>query len=397
MPAPLHTANALHLRQRHARYLRSCRMPGKYGIASETKFDDLARLAAHLLNAPIAAIVLASDTGPLLKSLIGLRWQAGDTLLSACLHAAKSTGPTVIADTHKHAWFRRHLIGTRESPLRFFAAIPVTDGSAKVAGTLVVMDSVPRTLAPDQLDALHAVSRQIMAHHELGCRHSTLRALAAHQENIKEQERKRIAQDIHDELGQNLMSLKLDLLRIQENVSATALARECASQIQSALHHLDNTICSVRHIINDLRPPVLTLGIYAAVQWQLEKFRRSTQLHCELDAHPLQWQGLLSDTQTEILFRLLQEALTNIARHANATRVLVRLDRNQFGLQMCISDDGIGIDSRVIKKHASFGLLGMRERLHELNGALHIVSTPGQGTALTIDIPLQDIPRTDLH
>ena len=267
-----------------------------------------------------------------------------------------------------------------------------------MSGRLVAMDTPrARPLSFEQLNALHAASRQITAQHQPGHRPGKLRELAAHQENIKEQERKRIAQDLHDELGQNLMSLKLDLLRIQDIVTATAIDKACAPPIQSAIHNLDSTLCAVRHIINDLRPPVLEFGLYAAIEWQLQKFRRASQLHCTLDANDEAWQGLLSSMQIDILFRILQESLTNIARHAKATCVLVSLRRSPCGLQMCIRDDGIGISSRDMAKQASFGLLGMRERLHALKGKLRIASAPGQGTMLTIDLPLQATPGADLH
>lgn len=214
-----------------------------------------------------------------------------------------------------------------------------------------------------------------------------LRQLAVYQTRLKEEERKRIARDIHDDLGQNLMALRIEVASL---VQRTTDAHPRLNQrARSVMDNVDSTIRSVRHIINDLRPAVLDLGLAAALEWQVDEFVKRSPLSCTLEIGVHESELKLDDARATALFRVCQEALTNISRHASASAVRIGLTRRHDSLELSISDNGIGgLPLQERRKGQSFGLLGMRERLVTLGGKLHIESVPGQGTTLVARIPL---------
>ena len=205
-----------------------------------------------------------------------------------------------------------------------------------------------------------------------------LRKLAHHQESVKEDERKRIARDIHDELGQNLMALRIDVA-----LMARPPAPLSKQWLAGALQQIDAIIKSVRSIINDLRPAVLDLGLPAALEWQVSQFKRRSGIDCQLQIDHDEF--VLNDKYATTLFRIVQEALTNIVRHAKASHVQIRMQRLDEQLLVKISDDGIGIGDA--HQTHGFGLVGMKERIYALGGTFSIDSKPGQGTAIVLSIP----------
>ena len=221
--------------------------------------------------------------------------------------------------------------------------------------------------------------------------HQNLRRLAAHADQIKEGERKRIAREIHDDLGQNLLAL-----RIEADMLATRTRDRhprLHARARSTLSQIDATIKSVRQIINDLRPNVLDLGLSAAVEWQIAEFRRRTGIACELVAEPKE--VTLGDHAATAFFRILQESLSNIVRHAHATNVRVELRSNGRLLTMTVTDNGIGLGDRERGKAGSFGLVGIEERISILGGAFSISSTDGEGTTVSVSVPLHDESAPD--
>ncbi len=216
--------------------------------------------------------------------------------------------------------------------------------------------------------------------------HQNLRRLAAHADQIKEGERKRIAREIHDDLGQNLLAL-----RIEADMLATRTRERhprLHERARSTLSQIDATIKSVRQIINDLRPNVLDLGLSAAVEWQIAEFRRRTGIACELVADP--GEVTLGDHGATAFFRILQESLSNIVRHAHATNVRVALAAGGGQLTMTVTDNGIGLGARERGKAGSFGLVGIEERIGLLGGSFSIRSTDGEGTTVCVSVPLHD-------
>jgi signal transduction histidine kinase len=208
-----------------------------------------------------------------------------------------------------------------------------------------------------------------------------LRALAARLQGAREEERKRVARDLHDHLGQALTAIKIEFSSL---IRGVAPGKERESQSLLAL--IDETIRSVGRISNDLRPAVLDhLGLVAAIEWAAREFRRRTGMKCRLDLPP---DDIVLDRELATsLFRILQETLTNVARHANATLVTVRLAEEHGSLILEVHDNGKGISEDQVSARSSLGLLGMRERALLLGGDLAISGAPGRGTTVRVRAP----------
>lgn len=208
--------------------------------------------------------------------------------------------------------------------------------------------------------------------------------LTEHRAQVKEDERRRIAREIHDELGQTLLALRLDVSLLE---ARTRHSHPLLNQrVRDAQKQLDATMKAVRSIINNLRPSVLDLGLTAAIEWQVNEFRRRSGIACDLEMDAEDY--ALDDQLATTLFRILQESLTNVIQHAHATHVLVDLRRQGASLGMRIVDNGIGMPRAPHSKKNSFGLIGVEERVHALNGEFSIDSKPGEGTILSVSIPL---------
>jgi signal transduction histidine kinase len=223
--------------------------------------------------------------------------------------------------------------------------------------------------------------------------HEHLRRLAAHADQIKEEERKRIAREIHDDLGQNLLAL-----RIEADLLASRTAQRhprLHERARATLAQIDATIRSVRQIINDLRPNVLDLGLNAAVDWLVSDFRRRTGVQCELIETDTDI--VLDDAQATAFFRILQESLNNITRHAQATYVRVDLSLREGVLAMNVADNGNGMARAPGAKPDSFGLIGIEERVRILGGKFAIHSAPGRGTTVSVAVRIAPAARQDSH
>lgn len=225
---------------------------------------------------------------------------------------------------------------------------------------------------------------------ELALRQSQqeLRELTAHQEWVKEDERKRIAREIHDDLGQNLLALRIDVSMLD---AATAVRYpDLNASIKAVLAQIDNTMKSVRAIINNLRPSVLDLGLQAAIEWQVQQFRNRAAIPCSLIIEQHDFDGMLDEETATSVFRIVQESLTNISRHAYASHAEITMRHENGTLIITIADNGVGAFPGNQRKPRSFGLIGIRERIHRLGGELEVESRPGQGTLLTFSIPVSE-------
>ena len=158
--------------------------------------------------------------------------------------------------------------------------------------------------------------------------------------------------------------------------------------VGSLLKQIDETIAAVRTIASDLRPAVLDLGLASAVEWQVQEFTRRTKIPCELTLRNMEFP--LNNARSTAVFRILQESLTNILRHASASQVQLRMERRDDTLEIEIRDDGVGIKTDALDKPQSFGLAGIRERVRLLGAEMHIRSQPGAGTTLNVSIPLRE-------
>jgi signal transduction histidine kinase len=208
-----------------------------------------------------------------------------------------------------------------------------------------------------------------------------LRALAGRLQSIREEERKRVAREIHDQLGQALTAIKLDVSSLVRDIP-----EDQRRQSTKTLTLVDETIRSVRRIATDLRPGMLDdLGLVATMEWAGEEFGARTGTQCHLDLPP---EDIVVDPDTAIaIFRIFQETLTNVARHANAKEVQARLTIENGNLILEVRDNGSGIPRERLQKGRSLGILGMRERATLLGGDLSITGSPGQGTVVRVWIP----------
>ena len=211
-----------------------------------------------------------------------------------------------------------------------------------------------------------------------------LRSLSVHLQSVREEERTRIAREVHDELGQALTGLKLQLTWLAGRLPKGAkLLRAKAKSLSS---NIDGTIQQMRRIATALRPGILdTAGLLAALEWQAQEFQTQTGIKCTLQTS-LQDTAWNQDLNTAF-FRIFQETLTNVIRHAKATAVNVRFFEERSDLILEIHDNGVGIAEKDIQNTTSIGLLGMRERAGLLGGEVHWRGEPGQGTTVTVRIP----------
>jgi PAS domain S-box-containing protein len=221
-----------------------------------------------------------------------------------------------------------------------------------------------------------------------------LRALAARLLRAREEEAIRIARELHDQLGRCLTTLKLDLGWIEHGLtggaageSALATLLEKAQRMSQAL---DETVHTVRRISAELRPGVLDdLGLAAAIEWQARDFQARSGVACIVRVPDEDLQ--LSREQATALFRIFQESLTNVARHAQARKVWVHLGEEAGAVVLEVEDDGVGISLAQLAEHRSLGLLGMRERAEAFGGEVELAGAPGQGTTVVVRMPVLGI------
>jgi PAS domain S-box-containing protein len=215
-----------------------------------------------------------------------------------------------------------------------------------------------------------------------------LRRLSARLQQIREEERIRIAREIHDELGGFLTVLKLDLSSLGKE--ATTSSPSFRLQLDSMAKTMVAAIGSVRRICSDLRPSVLDhIGLAAAIEWQVQEWQAKTGIRCTTssridDEH-------LDPGRATAAFRILQEALTNVARHARATSVQVRMWTELGRLRLEVRDNGCGIDETTVSDATSLGLLGMKERVFTFGGRVDIYGSPQRGTTVDVSIPLENV------
>ena len=227
-----------------------------------------------------------------------------------------------------------------------------------------------------------------MAEERLRESQENLRALTTHLQSVREKEQTRIAREIHDELGQALTGLKMDLTWLVNHVSGQ---KQVVERTKTMFDLIDDTIHSVRRIATGLRPEVLDeVGLAAAIAWQARDFQKRTGTRCKIDLPPE-----LPEPDREratALFRIFQEVLTNVARHAHATRVDIALKTNSDTLVLEVQDNGKGIAESQTRNTKSLGILGLRERALLFEGKVEIGGEPGKGTRVRVTLPIAEWP-----
>jgi len=236
---------------------------------------------------------------------------------------------------------------------------------------------------------LRDVSERVRAEEALRRSKEELRELGAAANLAREQEQSRIARELHDELGQTLTALQMDVAwckaMVPEDQPATLLRHVKMQEM------LKETVAATRRIAADLRPLILDdLGLVPAVEWLVEGFTQRNGVPCELAVGSAKLE--LPSAHATVVFRTIQESLTNVAKHARASHVKVSLDRNGADVTFAILDDGIGFSPRDARKPNSYGLLGLRERASLLGGEVTITSAPSEGTHVQVRLPLPPPP-----
>ncbi len=229
------------------------------------------------------------------------------------------------------------------------------------------------------------ITNQKLAEREIARVNRRLRNLARHMESVREEERTAIARDIHDEIGQSLIALTLDLSAIKKH-----LTFDLRKKTDSMLEAVKTILSDIRRIVTGLRPAGLDdLGLVAAVEWELESLAKRTGIKGVFTAPD--GDISLDEKRRTAAFRIIQESLTNVIRHAQATRVEVSLKVSAAMLIITVTDDGVGISGDSVASDSSFGLIGMRERVIAVNGTISANSVPGRGTTISATIPLNDL------
>jgi len=211
------------------------------------------------------------------------------------------------------------------------------------------------------------------------------RSLSTHLQEVREEERTRIARKIHDDMGQSLTALKIDISWLTKRLASDRKSMHAKLKSMTAL--IDETIETVHNVSEDLRPGILDdFGLSAAIEWQAEEFQKRTGIECKI-CLPENEFDLNRELSTN-LFRIVQESLTNVIRHANATKVEIVLSDDDGKLLLEIVDNGKGITAEAVTDAKSFGLIGIKERVHSLGGELVVAGNPNAGTRLTVKLPI---------
>jgi signal transduction histidine kinase len=222
---------------------------------------------------------------------------------------------------------------------------------------------------------------------QLEASRQALRKLGAHNAGLLEEERKRVARELHDELGQQLAALRMEVSVMKARSDAGKPPD--TGQWQLIRDRVDRLTGSMRALVADLRPPALDGGLSAALEWLAAEHARASGTPCSVEVDP-QERALAQEVKT-MIFRVAQESLHNILRHAGATQARVELKRDEAGWDLRVSDDGAGFDAT--KPPRGFGLLSMEERAQLVGGTLRIYSRPGKGTCVHLHLP-DDLPPT---
>jgi PAS domain S-box-containing protein len=233
---------------------------------------------------------------------------------------------------------------------------------------------------------LRDISARLRAEEEIRHSHEQLRTLSAEMSEVREAERTRIARELHDELGQALTALKMDVDLLEGAIPPDRVA--LLERLTAMRGLLDHTVATTRRLSADLRPLVLDdLGLGAAAEWLAQNLKQRADIACDLSVDAICAE--LGEPHASAVFRIMQESLTNVARHAQARQVTVKLACEGDHVVLAVHDDGVGFDGQALAKPRSFGMRGIRERALALGGEVNVKSWPGEGTTVIVKIPLR--------
>ena len=364
------------------------------GVHFAILHDITARKRAEEMRAQLAAIVESSEDAIFSKSLDGIiqSWNRGAQQLygyspeqAIGQNVSLILPPQGIREEHeiieriKRGEVIEHYETKRSRQDGSAVDVAVTISPIKDAGGRIVGAS---SIGRDIGERRKAEAEQQHLYRQVRARERQLRSLASYLQTAREDERTKLARQIHDELGQALTAIRMDLAWLKKRIPGEQAALEEKVKRMTAL--VDETVIRVREMATELRPGLLDhVGLVAAMEWQAKEFSERTEIVCEL--HLGEQELVTEDEMATQLFRIFQEALTNIARHARASRVWIRLAEERGMIVLSIKDNGRGIPRTRITSSKSIGLLGMRERTWALGGEFEIRGV--RGTHLQIRIP----------
>ena len=282
-----------------------------------------------------------------------------------------------------------------------YSSYPIMEGSTVLGAVITFVDITERKRTADAL--LHAKqeleSRVEERTQALSAALEQLRELSAHAERVREEERTRIAREVHDELGSLLVALKMDVnwlhkrltdMAMSGDASGAPLQERMRSKCQHMSRQIESAVDNVGRIITDLRPSILDhQGIWAALDWQAHEFAQTAEMELDWRMHNEPDTHVPSSTAIEV-FRIFQEMLSNVGRHAAATHISIQIQANRKQLSLCVKDNGQGADPTAFEALNAYGIMGMRERALRINGGLHIESQKGQGCQIELKVQLSN-------
>lgn len=393
----------------------------------EEAFDDLVLLAANICEVPIAFIGFVDAKREWLKSKAGLNISEIPRYITFCLRTIVGNDLCVVSDALADEEYATNPLVVGEPHIRFYAAAPLVTPDGYSIGAICVIDHVARELTGEQMEALRILARQVMAQLELRKKENVLRfnhdelergvaertaellgvnlplkdeiagrkdvekerlQLLGQLVTAQEEERQRIARELHDQVGQYLAALMMGIKALRDASLVPAESNDRFSQLQK----LTTTFAQeIRHLSLELHPPALDdLGLHTALSNYVEEWSERYGVAVDFHSNGLSNDRLPPAIETAV-YRIVQEALTNVIKHAQAKRVSILLEYRNNRVVVLVEDDGTGFDVEAAANkpiaERRLGMIGMRERIELVGGTLDVESAPRVGTTILARIP----------
>jgi two-component system sensor histidine kinase UhpB len=372
------------------RILENLRKDNEQYIAmskAEPGLKQNGEITRHIISSALEAIICIDIYGkitvwsPQAEKIFG--WNQSEIF-------GKPLAETIIPPEYRerHEKEMKHYLATGEGPI-LNKMIEITAMDRADQHFPVEMSIVPMTEGGNKFFCalIRDIAERKKAERELEESYKAIRKLTEHLQNIREEEKAQMAREIHDELGQQLAVLKMDISWINKKIGIQD--ESVKTRMKNLLVMLDETVKSVRRISSELRPGLLDdLGLIAAIEWQLTEFKKRFEIKTHFK--PDHTEIKLPESMKTALFRIFQESLVNVARHSKAKKVIVSLSRQNGLIVLSVVDNGVGFDKQNTIGKKALGILSMQERISMIGGTYEISGEPGKGTRVVVTIPLVD-------